>query len=76
MGELTSANKEAYQFLLSKGLIRDDLCQFCGESIKNSKYKFTEPNNNFKFDTCKACYLQIESVHKSLAKSLRNFLKF
>jgi hypothetical protein len=71
-----SSNREAFQFLLSKGLIRNNICQFCGERISMSKYRFTEPNNHFEFDICKSCYSYGKSVQNTIARSIKKFLKF
>jgi hypothetical protein len=46
----------AYHYLESKGLIRPDLCHFCGEHPIDTGFFYTEPNNNIKINICKECH--------------------
>lgn len=51
-----SGNKQAWEFLKRKSLLRSNICHFCGESLVNSKYTFTEPINNFELPICQSCH--------------------
>ncbi|WP_273216162.1 hypothetical protein [Runella zeae] len=47
---------EAFQFLTSKGLIRKDICHFCGETPIAGDKTFIEPSHKIAFSICNSCY--------------------
>jgi len=49
-------NLKGFIFLNNKGLIRSDLCHFCGESPIDGTYNFTEPINFIKINICRSCH--------------------
>lgn len=49
-------NKNAYEYLTSLGLIRNDICHFCGKEPITGKHTFTEPQNNIKVNICASCH--------------------
>jgi hypothetical protein len=56
--EAIAENKEAYDYLESRGLIRHDICYRCGENPITDKYHFIEVYNKTKLNICKNCHPQ------------------
>jgi hypothetical protein len=62
---------EAYNYLKNQGLIRSDLCHFCGEHPINNAFYYTEPNNNIKINICEECHgkgKRIQSIYQAEKK--------
>ncbi|RDB06906.1 hypothetical protein [Runella aurantiaca] len=51
-----TSDVEAFQFLTSKGLIRNDICHFCGEAPIDGRKTFIEPSHKIAFSICNHCY--------------------
>jgi hypothetical protein len=49
---------EAYEFLLKKGLIKEDMCQFCGEMPVDGTYTFSQPRFGSVLNICQNCHPQ------------------
>ncbi len=49
-------NIEAYRFLQEQGLLRKDMCQFCGEFPVEGSYTFKEPINKITLNICRNCH--------------------
>jgi hypothetical protein len=64
-------SKEAYYFLYSKGLIRKDICHFCGESPVDGRFNFTEPKNVIKFNICRTCHSKGQREQEVFMKSAK-----
>ncbi len=54
--EEIAANKPAFNFLESRGLIRHDICYRCGKNPISNKYHFIEVVNKTELNICKNCH--------------------
>jgi hypothetical protein len=58
-------NRDAYKHLKNAGLLRNNMCQICGELPVDSTYKFTEPTNKISLNICRNCHPEGKSVNQS-----------
>jgi hypothetical protein len=55
ISEITN-NRTAFEYLKQHGLIRNDICHFCGEVPIDNKYTFTDPISDIKINICRSCH--------------------
>lgn len=49
-------NSNAFRYLIQTGLLKKDVCLFCGNTPVDGKYTFTEPVNSTKLNICPDCH--------------------
>ncbi len=65
-------NSNAYRYLTENGLLKKDICLFCGNTLVNGKYTFTEPVNRTKLNICSECHTKGRNMQGNNGTDIRS----